>query len=244
MADPIAAAPGAVPTEAWPFARRFVAAYTSPRALFEQLAQRPSWFAPFVVLVVLVIAFVVGLYDPVMLPEQLAKVEEQGGNTAGVTAFFSGAGRIIIPAIAVVSTSAVIFVYALFVQLVGAFLLGGALRYKQSLSIVLHASMVGVLGFVLRVPLALIAKSSQVTVGPGMIFPAASAEGFGGHFLSAFLSAFDVFSLWQTALIALGVSVVARVPSGKANTGIWSLFFVGALVGALIAGVFGGMARH
>jgi hypothetical protein len=122
--------------------------------------------------------------------------------------------------------------------------LGGALRYKQALSIVLHAAMVGVLGFALRVPLALIAKSSQVTVGPGMLFPASSAEGFGGHFLAAFLAAFDVFNLWQTALIALGAALVARVPSGKANAGIWGLFFAGALLGALIAGVFGGMRGH
>ncbi len=243
MADPVAA-PAASSTAPWPFPRRIGAAYTSPRALFEQLAERPSWFAPFALLLVLVIAFIVGLYDPVMVPEQLAKLEEAGKNTPQAAAFFTGFGRIMIPCIGVVTTGAVILVYALFVQLIGAFLLGGTLRYKQALSIVSHASMVGLAGFALRVPLALISKSSQVTVGPGMLFPSATAEGFGGHFLSAFLASFDVFNLWQTALIALGVSVVARVPAGKANAGIWGLFFVGAIVGALIGGVFGGMQGH
>jgi len=244
MTDAVAAAPEAATTERWSFPRRIVAAYTSPRALFEQLAVNPAWFAPLALLLVLVIAFVVGLYEPVMVPEQLAKMEEAGRNSPQAAAFITGAGRIAIPCIALVTTALVMFLYALFVQLVGGFMLGGALRYRQALAIVTNSSMVGLAGFVLRVPLALISKSSQVTVGPGMLFPAASAEGFCGHFLSAFLAAFDVFSLWQTALIALGVSVVARVPQSKANAGIWGLFFIGALVGALIAGVFGGMQGH
>jgi hypothetical protein len=195
-------------------------------------------------LLVLVVAFVVGLYDPVMLPEQIAKLEETGKSSPQAIAMMSGPMRIGIPIIAAFSTAAVFFIYALFVQLVGAFLLGGALKYKQALSIVTHASLVGLLGFVIRIPLALISKSSQVTVGPGMLFPAATAEGFGGHFLSAFLASFDVFNLWSTALVALGVSVIGRVPSGKANGGIWGLFLVGALVGACIAGIFGGMQGH
>jgi len=240
MADQVAAAPGAVPTEPWSFPRRFVAAYTSPRALFEHLAERPSWFLPFLVILLLVIAFVVGLYDSVLLPENLAKMAEQGKSSPQAEAFMSGiGGRLVIPGFATLATAGVLFLYSAFVLMIGAFLLGGKFSYRQALSVVTHASMVGVLGFVVRVPLALISKTAQVTVGPGMLFPAAQAEGFGGHFLSSFLASFDLFNLWQTALIALGVSVVARVPSGKASAWVWILFLLSALVGGLFGGIQG-----
>ncbi len=244
MEDQVAAAPEAASLEPWPFPRRVIAAFTSPRALFERLAQRPSWFAPLALLLVLVALYIVILWNPVMLPESLAKAEESGPGSAAAEQFMTTVGRIIIPCFAIVTTAIVMFLYSWFVQLVGGFMLGGTLSYRQALSIVTHASMVGLPGFLLRIPLALISKSSQVTVGPGMLFPAAQAEGFGGHFLSAFLGGLDLFSLWSTALIALGVSVVARVPSGKANAGIWGLFAVGLFVGALIAGGFSLMGPH
>jgi len=244
MEDQVAAAPEAASLEPWPFPRRVVAAFTSPRALFERLAQRPAWFAPFAVLLLLVVVYLLVLWDPVILPESLAKAEESGRGTAAAEQFMSTVGHIIIPCFALAATAAVMFLYALFVWLVGGFILGGTLSYRQALSITTHASMVGIPGFLLRVPLAIISKSSQVTVGPGMLFPAAQAEGFGGHFLSAFLGGLDLFSLWSTALIALGVSVVARVPSGKANGGIWGLFAVGLVVGGLVAGVFSLMGPH
>jgi hypothetical protein len=240
MADPVAAAAEAVPTAPWPFPRRFLAVYTSPRALFEYLAARPSWFVPLLVVLGLVLAFVLGLYDSVIVPENLAKMEEAGKSSPQAIAFMTGSiGHIVTPAIGVFATAIVMFVYAAFVLMIGGFMLGGTLSYRQAMAIVTHASLIGVLGFAVRIPLALISKTAQVTVGPGMLFPAAQAEGFGGHFLSSFLSSFDLFNLWQTALVALGVSVVARVPSGKANTGIWALFFLGALVGGLVGGIQG-----
>jgi len=244
MEDTVAAAPEAAPSAPWSFPRRVVAAFTSPRQLFEQLDQHPSWFAPFALILLLGVLFVVLLYDPVILPESLAKAAASGRPTEAAEQFMTTAGRIFIPCFTVLAITVVYFLYSWFVQLVGGFMLGGSLTYKKALSIVTHASMVGIPGFLIRVPLALIAKSSQVTVGPGMLFPAADAEGFGGQFLSAFLAGVDLFNLWQTALIAMGVAVIARVPAGKANVGIWTLFLLGVLVGALVAGISGGMGGH
>jgi hypothetical protein len=244
MEDTVAAAPEAAPSAPWSFPRRFVAAFVSPRKLFEELAQRPSWFLPFAVALALVVLFVVGLYDPVIVPESLEKAAASGRPTAQVEQFMNTVGRVMIPSIGIATAVVITFVYTFFVWLIGGFMLGGTLRFKQALSVVTHASLVALPGFLIRVPLALIAKSSQVTVGPGMLFPGADAEGFGGHFLSAFLGWFDLFNLWQTALVALGVSVVARVSPGKANAGIWTLFVVGALVGGLLAGIFGSMGGH
>jgi len=78
MEDYAAPAPVATRDEApWPFPRRLIALFTSPKALFEHLEQRPSWFVPLLVTLVLVAVYVVTLWNPVILPNMLARFEEK-----------------------------------------------------------------------------------------------------------------------------------------------------------------------
>ncbi|MEP7028561.1 MAG: YIP1 family protein [Candidatus Eisenbacteria bacterium] len=217
----------------WSFPRRFISLFTSPRALFEHLEQRPSWFVPLLVTICFVLLFVVVLWNPVMLPESLERMAgspnaEQGeamltrnGLMFGIV--FGGIGSVF-----------AYLLYALFVWLVGAFMLGGRLNYRQSLSIVSHTSLLIIPAEVVRIPLAFMAGSSKVSVGPGMLFPIGQAEGFLGKFWSSLLMSFDLFTLWQTALVALAVAIVARVSTTRANLGIWSLFLVTALCFGLL----------
>lgn len=236
MADsavPLAASMNEAP---WSFPRRFMAVFTRPRALFEELELRPSWFVPLLVTVVAIVLFAVILWNPVMLPEQLERIADSP-NAAQAEAMLTSNGiffaAIFGPIVAVV----IFLIYALFVWLVGAFMLGGSLSYKQSLSIVAHTSLLVIPASLVKIPLAFVARSSKVSVGPGMLFPIATAEGFLGKFWSTLLMNFDLFALWQTALVALGVAVIARVPTTKANLGIWTLFLLTALIGGAVGGI-------
>jgi len=64
---PVAAGPmnAAAP---WPFPRRVVAVFTSPRALFEHLEFRPTWLVPFVLLLLAAAAYVVFTWDSAWVP--------------------------------------------------------------------------------------------------------------------------------------------------------------------------------
>jgi len=61
----------------WPFPRRFVALFTSPKALFEHLEERPTWLVPLLVTLVLVAVYVTVLWGPVILPNMLVRFEEK-----------------------------------------------------------------------------------------------------------------------------------------------------------------------
>ena len=56
-------------------------------------------------------------------------------------------------------------------------------------------------------------------------------------FLKTLLGAFDVFTVWQVFLLAVGVSQLSKVKKGTAFGAIFLLFFLVKLVGA----GFGGM---
>jgi len=133
--------------------------------------------------------------------------------------------------------SGLAFFSALVAWLVGGFILGGSLTYRKALAITTHASLVTIPALLVIIPLALIARTAEVSVGPGMLYLAKDAEGFGGKFVANLLTFLDVFRLWQNALVVVGVSVIARLPRGKAAVGMWTAYILLALLGALLSGV-------
>lgn len=235
MEDLATRAPVATSDEAaWPFPRRFVALFTSPKALFEHLEHRPTWFAPLLVSMALVTVYSLILWNPVILPEMMARFEEQD-TPPEAAATMERIGLPISLAGAFVFGTGFTFLIALIVQAIGGFLLGGKLSYRQALSIVSHTFLTSVPALAVMIPLALVARTSQVSVGPGMLFPLASAEGFGAKFLSNFMGSIDVFKFWQVALTALGVSVIGRVPRGRALVAIAIAYVLASILGAAMA---------
>jgi len=238
MEDYAAPAPVATRDEApWPFPRRLVALFTSPKALFEHLEQRPSWFVPFLVSLLLVVLFVVVLWNPVLMPKMLLRLEEQGARQDMVdTMTKNGLMISLIPGICFAAIA--MFVTALVVWAIGGFMLGGKLNYRQALSIVAHTGLVSLPAMAVLIPLALVSNTSQVSVGPGMLFNAETAEGYGARFLALAVSSIDVFRLWQVALTALGVSVIARVSRTNANVALFVTYFVASILGSALFAMF------
>ena len=237
MEDFAAPAPVATRDESpWPFPRRLVALFTSPKALFEHLENRPSWFVPLVIGLVMVAIYVIVLWNPVMLPNMLARFEEKG-TPQNVVDMMSKNGLVFSLGPAIIFGAIVTFLTALVVQAIGGFLLGGKLTYRHALSIVSHVGLIGIPAILVMIPLAFVAKTAQVSVGPGMLFNPMTAEGFGARFIAGFMASIDVFKLWQVALTGLGVSVIGRVDRSKATVAMFVAYFLASLLGACIGAI-------
>jgi len=223
-------------TSPWPFPRRFVALFTSPKALFEHLEERPTWVVPFLVTLLLVATYIVVLWNPVILPNMLVRFEEKD-TPQNVVDMMTKNGLMFSLLPGIIFGAIVTFLTALIVQGIGGFLLGGKLSYRQALSIVSHTGMIALPAFAIMIPLALVSKTPQVSVGPGMLFSAETAEGFFPRFIAQFMASIDVFKIWQVALTALGVSVIGRVERSKATVAMFVAYFVASLLGACLAAV-------
>lgn len=234
---PSPSAPASAP--AWPFPRRLVAVFTSPRALFEHLAERPSWAVALLVLVLLMAVYVVATWSGAWLPEILSKMEEQGSPEQAMD-MITNNGLVMYSTMIPVVAGIITVVYAACVMFVGGFLLGGRLSFRQALSVVAHAGLVGVVALPIRILLANAAQSARVTLGPGALMPVDQQEGFVLKFLATFLQSLDLFSLWQTALVAIGVAVIGRVALKGSLIAMFGLFLAFSLLGALVGAAFGG----
>lgn len=229
----------AAPAGPWPFPRRLVAVFTRPRALFEHLAERPAWFVPFILLLAAAAIYVVTTWNGAWVPEMTTKMEEQQAPDEAFE-MIQNYGLVMYGVMIPLIGGIVTLIYAVAVMFIGGFLLGGRLSFRQALSIVCHAGLVSLVALPIRILLANAASSPQVTLGPGALLPPGEQTGFAMKFLAFFFQSFDLFTLWQTALVALGVSVIARVGFNASMVVMFGLFLVFSVLGALIGAVSGG----
>ena len=92
--SPLVASDDAAARAPWPFPRRLVAVFTSPRKLFEHLEHRPTWLVPFLVLLASAAVFELATWDAAWVPMMTAKMDEQGAPEAAYE-MITGNGKLI-----------------------------------------------------------------------------------------------------------------------------------------------------
>lgn len=224
-----------------PIWARALGLVTSPRSVFEELERRPAWFWP--TTITSIVAFLGGvlLFDRVVYPMIIEKMEERGlesAQMARMEAFYSSPlFKIGSSAIGAVFNFILIVVAGLALFALCSFLLGGRATVKQSISVSAQASLLHVLRAVILLPIMWAREDVNASLGPGILFPAGEATGFAGKFLSSFLAGLDLFHLWVVALMAVGMSVMSHLPTRRVaialGAGYLALITIWSLLGAV-----------
>ncbi|MDB6123970.1 MAG: hypothetical protein JWQ71_2963 [Pedosphaera sp.] len=127
---------------------------------------------------------------------------------------------------AVFGSSALLFLIAAIIWLLGRFLFKGEVTYLQALQVNGLSSMISVLGAIVAMLLVVIYGNVSMTPGPALLirnFDPANKM----HLL---LSGLNVFSLWYVAVLSLGLARLSGAPFWKAAAwifGIWGFFTLG-----------------
>ena len=221
---------------------------TSPTATFADIAQRPTWAAPFVIFCLL--SLVAGLllgqktdwrsfferqnsknsrFDQMPQEQKDRVLEGQVKYTPMVT-----------PVIAVVATALTVLVMTLIYW--GAFNLfnGAALNFKTAFGITSHAFVPSMIGGILAVIILIIKPKGDIDPEH---FLASSLSAFlpdpSPKWLEALGQSIELFWIWSLALIALGFAAASPkkiTPAGALLTvfGIWALWVLGRVGWALL----------
>jgi hypothetical protein len=229
---------------------RLVGVIWEPKPVFEDLAERPRFWVPLILLTVLSVAFLlvfgqrVGFESTIrrqlesnsrlqqMPAEQRAALIEQSAGWASKTAYAGGAVGVAVSTLLVA------------VILLGSFnLLGGAkLRFRQAFSITCYSfipSAISTVGtfivMLLKDPADFDLKNPLPVHLGAFLDPQTTAK-----WLYSLASSFNVFTIWMMLLMALGFSVAAKkMTFGKALTLVALPWAVVVLIGAAIAGISG-----
>ena len=210
-------------------------AFFSPVAMFTRRAGRPSWAAYATVTLLLAIAFYAslgamqGFFDAEMaraIADVTAKNPQMTGDQlAGVQktmeVSFKYGGFVAIPFILLVLGACVWLV---------AKILGGELGYGGGVMIAAFAYLPKVLESLLVSVQSLVLDTSKFTGryqfswGAGRFIDPAMSQG-----MQNLLGRIDIFTIWATLLIAIGLAYSAKVPKSKAYAGAAIIWVLGAL---------------
>jgi hypothetical protein len=211
---------------------RLLNVFFSPGQVFEGLREKPSWFGALAlsgVLLALSMALI-----PADIWVQMFR-EQASGQGTELLPFLESAG----PLLGVFSALAAViglflwaFLLAGIITLVFSFLFGDEGKYTQYLSVVSHALVITAVAAVLLLPLRIIQEDPKLTLNLGTFFLFLE-EGY----LFRVLKRLDLFGLWGSAVMAVGVT---KVDPRRGMGFALSFFMAFALASAMVFGIFGG----
>lgn len=205
---------------------RIVAVFVSPARLFEQLRDKPVWGAAMLLLVILNVIMMF-LLPAELFEEQIRRSVADSGMGEDEIAVAVTVSRYAGIGMAGVMGAVGSFIIGLVLFFVFATLLGDKGRFRQYLSVVVHALMISSFGALIQVPLKRSAGDMELVLSLGTFAPFLE-EGF----LLSFLSAIGLFGIWCAMLMAIGITRIQPTRNwGGAFSivmGLYCLFALGA----------------
>jgi hypothetical protein len=221
---------------------RMVRVLFSPTAVFEEQREKPTFWIPWLVLVVLFL-----IVSNLSFPFTVAVARLQ---SAAAGRPFPAAAETTIRTFSMIAVP----LFTLVILLITAGLMyvvllagGGEARYKGLMTVAVFTGLLGVLQALLtlvvlklRDPATLQTVADyQVSLGLDLLLPSDASL---GKFLDGVLRAVTPFSIWGLIITAIGVRTMERTTKGAAWAAASASFVLGLLLAGL-GGAFGGGAR-
>ena len=209
--------------------QRIWGVFVPPRATFTALTQSIGVLdlvVPFLILLALSVGSL-RLVGPLQLEEQQERIlqseripeEQKDAMLERMEGALNRPSRYLLGGITIIVWYAILGGVVMFF---GAFLLGGQASYRDTLAVVLYASLVGVVEWVVKIPLILQTGTTKVETGLALLLPGS----LDGTLIYRFFHRLDFFAMWKVFLVALGVALVYKVEEKKARIvlfGAWAL---------------------
>jgi hypothetical protein len=226
--------------------QRLVYTFTAPSKTMADLRRNASWWIPWLLISIVSVAFSFALDKRIgwsqvmetqiqsnpktvekmekMPPDQREKVMKIQATSARVMGYASPVtillGLVIVSGI-----------------LLGVFNFGfGAkLRFDQMMAISAYSWLISIVNTLLMILVMFLVEADQfdirnpVASNPGYFVPSSMP------FLKTLLGAFDIFTIWQIFVIAIGVSQLSKVKKGTAFATMFALLFLVKLIAAGVA---------
>jgi hypothetical protein len=230
---------------------RITGVFFDPKKAFADIAARPGWIVPVILVVVSYLAFMYCFTTRVgwerslrtqmennsrmqqMDAQQRETIISQQIKYAPIGAYIGGA--IVIPVMALIIAGVLLGM----AKMMGASSLG----FKQMFGITTYAMLPGIISSILAIIVIFIKNPDDFNLQNPLAFNLGAflePPPNSGKFLYSFATSIDLFSFWNIALLAVGISVAARkFPFSKALTAVLIPWVLLILAKASWASFFG-----
>lgn len=221
---------------------RMLRTFYAPGELYEDVARKHSWHDWFLptLLTAVVMTVAAQITMPLTLEMQreamkksLAQQEltaEQRENQEAMMEKMQGVTEASTLIITPISIFVLMFITSGIILLAGRYALGGEISYGQVLAMQGYASLILILQVLVLTPIRLEKGTALLFLGPSLFFDKGELTGLVGGMIGII----DIFSIWQSVVVAIGLSALTRASLGKSLTvmGILYLIYI-AIFGGL-----------
>ncbi|MDI6808848.1 MAG: YIP1 family protein [Candidatus Eisenbacteria bacterium] len=199
------------------FPSRVLRVFYSPRKVFESLDRRPEWIWAALLGLVISLALTFILLPRVFLPEHLAALRDNPDITperlSAVEERFQG----MLPTIMGLASALFGFLVGLFGKSLVIFVaalafLSARAPFTKVLSVMAYSGFIGLLSYALKTPL-MVAKGTRNIETSLAVFVSPDE---GSKVVRGLLGSFDVFAIWELAIVSIGIGVIFKVTGKKA----------------------------
>ena len=208
--------------------QKMVGVFFSPKDSFEAIDRKPDWIVPLVAIIILTLVFTM-LTLPITMPAQMEKqrekMEERGmaeDQIEQAMAASESMGKIMAPVGIIIGVPIVLLFITLIIWFVGNVVLGGQTTFKKMFSVYTYSSLIGTGGLMLVSLLIYVRQSADVHFSLALLLPQDQSE----EILYKILKGFDLFAIWQYAVLAIGFAVIYKFSMKKSGWTMAVLFII------------------
>jgi hypothetical protein len=211
---------------------RIAGIFVSPAETFHAVESKPSWWLPFVIIIIIAIGLQLWLMD-ITMKDQISVLEQRIDNPQQleiIKARMQGPAKYLGLIAAPIVILIIWVITAALLILASNPILGGQASFGQIFGVVAWSSLVSSLGGILKSVLIFIQGTSQgVSTSLAAVLPV-PPRGETPSVLYALLSKLDPFMIWQVILWGIGLAVVAKIDSKKGYTGAFGVWLLWVIV--------------
>jgi hypothetical protein len=221
---------------------KIINTYFEPRKVFESLRIKPTWVIPFIIVALLGVTSFWFTY-PLIMKDVITNIQENEQYTEQqkelIIERIGGGEHPPIYQLAFAPVGVIVYLLLISAVLYFVFnvLLGGGSSFKRVLSVFSYSSLIAIPQAIVKIPLTFAKQTADIQTSLAIFLSPDSKD----TFLYRVLSGFDIFTLWQVILIALGLAVMYKYTMKKTFNVVLILWILLIVVGAGVSGLFGGM---
>ena len=198
---------------------RIIGVLFSPGQTFQEIARKPDFVVPAIVIVFAAIAAVIATVPRIDFEGTYREAFEAKGMSGPQMAqamkfaiAFGKGGMYFAPLIVLGALAVAALIYFLGVKI-----LGGAASYAQVYSVVLYGYMPVAIRFLIKIPIVLTKHNLKIQESETVVrsSPAFLVSFKDNPVLFAFLSRIDVFLIWSLILVVIGLAAASRLSKAK-----------------------------
>lgn len=229
---------------------RITGVFLDPKKAFADIAARPSWIVPVVLLAIAALAFTYTYSTKIGWEHyfrQLADTNTRMQNmdpqqreaAIQMQIKFGPIGGYVFSIIGIPLMALIVGGVVLLMSKIG----GASLKFKQTFAISSWAMLPGLISSILAIVVMFLKNPDDFNLQNPLAFNLAAflePPPNTGKFLYTFAKSFDLFTIWMILLLAVGISVAARkIPFSKAVILVVAPWLIWVLVSSGLAGMFG-----